>query len=39
MAKFLNATLEEIALERKTAEGSPGSKVAEFSDFLKKVGF
>lgn len=36
MAKFLQATMEELSLERqKLKEG--GSKVKEFTDFLKKV--
>lgn len=38
MAKFLQATMEELSLERhKMKEGE--SKVKDFSEFLKKVSF
>lgn len=39
MAKFLQDTLEEIALERKSKQvnNSEESKAYEFAQFLKKV--
>uniref|UniRef100_A0A915JHQ8 Letm1 RBD domain-containing protein n=1 Tax=Romanomermis culicivorax TaxID=13658 RepID=A0A915JHQ8_ROMCU len=36
MAKFLQETVEELALERKK-KGAADSKVAEFSNFLKNI--